>query len=306
MCVSRPATHTNPLAGSKSCKWVRGCLLVPSVVVVLAWCGGCAAPPGRDGRGGTKALFAGLLLSRRQGYGLNEGRDISLAEGFRAVPYLGIIPKLTQGFAARSGRTSYEALYENDLLPSTYGSYSLDALSAAEAGGLISRSGLQEYGSLLARGGHSNLETISRCHSLGLIGREEQKALIGALVKPAGELSDVALDLHPQNKGLYGVAYGLGLLTLNDFRRVMVSRLRRPDFLCAQTVVEAHRAGVIDGALRTTCLEYVLCRTQVRILSEARRAGKEPSDYRSKLRQFKLRKARLRKSILASAKALSD
>jgi hypothetical protein len=275
------------------------CVLRVGVVGLLAagllGVGGCSAPGGADGQGGFGAFVAGAFMGRRAGYGLNEGADVTTAEGLRAVPYVAYVPEIVQGLAAGAGRTAYEAMYEDGVSAAGYGGYSLDALAAAKEAGVIADPDFQTMGKLLAHAGHLRLDTIVRCQQLALITDAERKQLLTEVVKPGGKLSETALELHPQNKGLCAAALEAGALTKDDLRQWMQARLKRPGLLSTDLVAAAAKAGAIDDPLRKACLDYILCRMEARILTDAQRAASpllSPADCASKMTQVSARKAK--------------
>ena len=281
------------------CKsWSRALFLA---VPVLASCLGCAARPGQDGRGGMTAFLAGFFVSRDAGYGLNEGCDVSFSEGLRAVPYVAYAVDAVQGFAASSGRTRSEVMYERDLLPSTHGGFALEILGVAQQESMVSDADFQTYGKLVGTGSHLSFDAIRRASEMKLLDEAGRRQAIAAVVKPGGRLTGVILDVNPENRGLFSAAFELGVLTPADVRQLMAARLRRPDYLCTETVFLATRARVLTPQVRRACLDYILCRTQMRILDEARRAGKAPADADARMEQLGRRKAELRSLLKDSA-----
>jgi len=93
-----------------------------------------------------------------------------------------------------------------------------------------------------------------------------------------------------------------GVLTPPDLRQLIAVRLRRPNYLCAETLLVAHKAGAIDAAVRKAGLEFVACRSALRVLDEARRAGAAPADAAARTARLSERLKALR-AQLAEAKA---
>ncbi len=263
MCAARP-------------QLIKVCAL--GLITAMGLLAGCSAPAGQDGRGGAKAWVASFFFGSRPGYEMNEGYDVSMPEGLRAIPYVAYITGLAQAFAASSGRTDSEAIYENGLAPATYGGFSLDALDAAQQDTILSAEDAKLYGHLLATGSHLNFATARRAKEMNLVNDGEYKALLQRLVKPNGQLTEVIVDVNPANRGLLAAALEAGVLTPGDLHQLIAVRLRRPNYLCAETLLVAQKAGAIDAAVRKTGIEFVLCRSALRILGEARRAGTAPPD----------------------------
>jgi hypothetical protein len=251
-----------------------------------------------------KAWLVTFLVGTRTGYELNEGYDVSVPEGLRAVPYLAYVPALAHSFAASAGRTRYEAVYENGLAPAAYGDFTLEAIAATRDEAIVSVEEAQLYGRLLATGSHLTFAAVRRAKDLRLISDDDYKASLARLVKPNGRLTEVIVEVNPQNQGLLTAAYDAGVLTADDIRRLIAARLRRPNYLCAETLLLASKADAIDATVRKAGLEFVLSRSALRLLDEARRAGAAPSDAAARAARLTRRQGELRAQLAAAAARL--
>lgn len=279
------------------------------LIALLTAATGCATKQEKrqrnTGDGGFGPMVTSVLVGPRAGYEMNEGRRVCLGEWTRAIPYVGLIPRLMYGLFAFGGIPNDSHNRTAGLVPISRDVTATQVIDLAHKHGTITATEVREMWRDMVKLDYVNYRLLRDAKERGFITEDEYDRHVKRIVERIVAKNRWSPAADPLNTGVLHEAMTMANSDTESLRAGLQILLIEEKYPDPETIEAAIAAGVLDPQDAKTLASHTFLATQQRLNWRLHKLGFiGDSEYRTREASTKARLKALEPDVKAVRKGL--